>query len=65
MDKKKIGVSLEEVFEDDDDTENIEGTEGASEDSTEEQIILAVNIKFVIILFLNFLICGWFLFNFY
>ena len=61
------GERLEEVFEteddDDDDTEEIEGTEMAGGDSTEDQIVLAINIKFVIMLLMLMLllVCLWFL----
>ena len=69
--KKQIAVvsprvRLEEVFEtedDDDDTEEIEGTEMAGGDSTEEQIVLAINIKSVImhLMLMLLLVCLWFL----
>ena len=70
--KKQIAVvsprvRLEEVFEteddDDDDDDEIEGTEMAGGDSTEEQIVLAINIKSVIMHFMLMLllVCLWFL----
>ena len=70
--KKQIAVvsprvRLEEVFETeddgDDDTEETEGTEMAGGDSTEEQIVLAINIKSVIMHFMLMLllVCLWFL----